>query len=239
MTYRTRTSWRVARHGKRNLLITLILCALIIYGTINFLLPNFIGGIGFIKDSINPSTQKVQNLSENPTLAPPVLSIPYEATNTATIDIKGFAASNSKVKIYINDELRAETEVKGGGSFTAEGIQLDFGVNNIYGKTLDEKNEESLPSKSIKLNLDDEKPKLELSEPSDGKTVQGERKLEVKGKTEGADKVLINGTQAILTSDGNFSLQISLSDGDNNITVRAEDKASNFTEQIVKVTFQP
>ena len=239
MSYRTRSVRRTARNSKRNLFATIIICALIIYGTINFILPNLIGGIGQIKDFVKPPQKVVSDLSENPSLAPPVLSIPYEATNTAEIDIKGFATANSTIKIYINDELKSAIETENNGNFTAENVELNLGTNNIYGKTVDEKDQESLPSKTIRLFYDDEKPKLEVSEPPDGKTVQGERKIKVSGKTEGADKVLVNGAQTILGADGSFSLEISLSDGENNLTVRALDNASNFTEQAIKLSFQP
>jgi len=239
MAYRTRSARRVARNSKRNLFATIIICALILYGTLNFILPNLIGGVGFIKDFVRPSQKNAVNISDASSLAPPVLSVPYEATNTAQIDIKGFATSGSRVRIYINDEKQSEADADSDGTFVVKKISLNLGTNNIYGKTLDDKDRESLTSKTVRLIYDDEKPKLEVSSPTDNQVVHGDKKIKATGQTEPEAKVFINDTQVILSSDGHFSSDYSLNDGDNNISIKAIDKASNSTEVARKVTFQP
>lgn len=239
MAYANRSTRRLAKKTKRNLLTTVILIVILIYATLNWILPTFVGGIGFINDIIKPPKQPEVSVGENATLAPPVFNIPYEATNTAKIDIRGYATYNSKVKFYLDDELKDTVDAKEDGSFTIKDVSLSLGTNNIYGKTVDDKDRESLSSKTIKLILDNEKPKLEIFEPSDGKAVQGERKMKVVGKTEPNAEVYINGNRTIVNSEGGFTMEVSLSDGENVFNIKSQDKASNYIETIRRVTFQP
>lgn len=243
MSYKYRSRRKIkklARNSKRNFIITLVVIAFLIYSTITWILPSFIGGISFIKDIVNPSKQPIIPSSETATLAPPVFNIPYEATNTAEIDIRGFATANSKVKLYIDDELKETVDASEDGSFTFKNISLSLGTNNIYGKTIDNANKESLPSKTIKLFYDNEKPSLVISEPEDGKKIQGgDKKIKVSGRTDSEVKVYINDNQIIVDKDGNFSIDQPLNEGDNIISVKAQDLASNSIEEQRKVTYNP
>ena len=235
--YRSRAMKRTAQRSKRNFIISLILIMVFSYLALTWILPNFIGVIGSVKNFIQPKALKV-NLENQTTLAPPVLNIPYEATNTAQINIQGYSSPDLKVKLFIDDEEKQTTDVSSDGSFLFENIDLSLGTNNIYGKTIDN-GEESLASKTIKIIFDNEKPILELSEPEDGKKIQGERKVRFVGKTEIGTKVYLNGSQLIVDKDGNFSSDQSLSDGDNNFTVKAQVSASNLNEISRRVNFTP
>ena len=239
MAYRSRSARLLAKKSRRNFFSTIIISTLLLYATFFWILPNLINGLDSIKGLLSPNKKSSQDISENPTLAPPVLNIPYEATNSSTIDIPGFTSNNSKVKIFIDDSLESEVQAGEDGSFTAKNVNLNLGTNNIYGKSVDERNQESLPSKTIRLVFDNEKPPLEVTEPEDGKTYSGERKIKVAGKTEAGARVLINDTQAIVSSDGSFSSIVSLNDGENIILVKSIDKASNISEVEKKVSFQP
>ena len=171
---------------------------------------------------------------QNSTLAPPVLSILYEATNSAKIDITGYAISKSKVQIFIDDQFKKEIISEDDGSFLVKDIELVLGINNIYGKTVDP-DTISLPSKTIRVIYDNEKPPLEISEPDDGKTIEGEKRVTVSGKTEPNSKVFITNTQVIVDSEGKFSTIVNLNEGENLITIRALDQAANITETERKV----
>ena len=209
------------------------------YVLFTWVLPGFIGGLGpitgFFKETKVPQTP----ISENPNLAPPVLNIPYEATNSAKISITGFAAAHSTVKVYLDDNLVKETESDENGSFTIKDVELVLGTNNIYGISEDEKGTDSLPSKTIKIIYDNENPLLEISEPPDNHTVSGERKLTVAGKTEASATVAINGEQAIVDSEGKFNRQFNLTDGTNTFTIVSKDSAGNTSTVARNVTFNP
>ncbi|MBI2196565.1 hypothetical protein HYU45_03020 [Candidatus Daviesbacteria bacterium] len=241
MAYRyhsRRSVRRLARKSRRKFLITIILVVILSYFTLTWILPNFIGGLGFLTNILNPAKKSESSLNDNLTLAPPVLNIPYEATASSQIDIKGFTSPNSKVRLYVDDEPKDIVASAPDGSFIFKEVSLNLGTNNIYGKTLDEKKNESLPSKLIKLIFDNEKPALSISEPEDNKKIQGgDKKVKVSGKTEPGASVFVSGTQVIVNSEGNFALEQPLNEGDNIISIKAVDKASNTSEEQRRVTY--
>jgi len=238
--YRSRRSAKkLAKTTKRNFLITLILIAFLFYVTINWLLPYFVNGIGFVRSNL-AHQQKVVTETASSTLAPPVLNIPFEATNTAQINIKGYGTSNSKVVLFLDDAKIDTVEVSSDGSFEIKNIQLVLGTNNIFGKSIDDGDKESLPSKLIKIILDSEKPKLVVNEPEDGKKIQGgDKKVKFSGNTEIGAHIFINNNQIIVDKDGNFSSEQTLNEGDNNFNIKALDQAANLTEISRKVIYQP
>lgn len=241
MSYKTRSARRVAKKSRRNFFASIIIIVLLLYATISWILPEFIGGVGFIKGFLKDpeTTLNEVSVADNPTLAPPVLNIPYEATNSSKIGIKGYATSNSKVKIYLDDRLEDTVEVDLDGTFVVEDIELSIGTNNLYGKTVDEKDNESLPSKTLRVIFDNEKPKLEVTEPNDGKEVTGDKKVKIAGKTDPEAQIYINNSRIIVNSEGNFSQDLPLNDGDNNFTIKAQDSASNSVEVVRRVVFKP
>jgi len=234
-----RTVKRLARKSKRNFIITLILIAFLVYAAISWILPNLINGVRAIKNTLSPD-KKVVVKTQTPILAPPIFNIPYESTNTAQINIKGYAAPNSKVALYIDDEKKDTVDTQEDGSFEIKEIKLSLGTNNIYGKSIDEKNGESLPSKTIKIFFDNEKPTLNISEPEDNKKIQGgDKKVKIAGKTEINAQIFINDSQIIIDKDGNFQSEQLLNEGDNNFNIKAVDQSSNSTEKQIKVTYAP
>src|SRR3989344_2863881 len=165
MAYRNRSTRRLTRKSRQRFFTTLIIIVLLFYVLFTWVLPFFINGVGTVTNIFKGNKPLETSISENPNLAPPVLNIPYEATSSAKIDIQGFATANSTVKIYLDDELVQEVTSDDDGTFRAKSIMLVLGTNNIYGKTEDETGKESLPSKTIKLIYDSEKPTLEVSSP--------------------------------------------------------------------------
>ncbi len=237
MAYRTRSIRRIAKKSRHRFLLTIFIIILLIFATLNWVLPYFIGGLGVLSNSFK-STKKIETaVSENPTLAPPIFNIPFEATNTAQIYIKGYSIPDSSVKIYLDDELREIVEVSADGSFKSSDLKLVLGTNNIFGKTLDDKNYESLSSKTIKIIYDNNKPNLEILEPSDN-TVVNEDKVKVSGKTDPDAQVFVDGSRVIVNSEGNFNITQPLSEGENNINIKTKDQAGNITEISRKIVYQ-
>lgn len=236
MSYRSRSARRLAKKSRRNLLITLLLTAFIIFATVNWVLPQFINGMGFVTNVFKSTKSVKQPAVEDTTLAPPSLVIPFEATNTAEINISGFSQPDAKVEIYVDDDLKKEVPVSPDGSFFAENVPLSPGTNNIWGKTTDSKYT-SLPSKIIKVVSDNEKPLLEIYEPEDGKSIQGESKIKVSGKTEPNAIVSVNDSRVITGFDGSFSTQLELHEGENILNIKAIDNASNINEALRRVNF--
>lgn len=237
--YQYRAVKRRQRKDKQNFVITLIIIIILLYITFTWILPNLIGGLGIIKNLINPS-KKISQDENQVLLAPPVFNIPFEATNTAQIDIPGYATPSSKVELFIDDEKKQTIDTDENGSFNFKDVELNVGTNNIYGKTVDEKNTESLPSKTIIITFDNEKPDLFINEPEDNKTIQGgDKKVTIFGKTEIGVNVYINGNQVIVDKDGKFSKTMDINEGDNNIEIKSVDSAFNTSEVSRKVTYNP
>ena len=236
--YQYRSAKRYKTKSKRNFIATIIIIFILLYVAFFWILPSLIGGLGSIRNSISPSQKK---LTLDPiTLAPPVFNIPFEATNTAQIDITGYGIPNSKVEFFLDDAKKDTTEASEDGSFGFKNISLSLGTNNIYGKSVDEKGIESLASKTLIVLFDNEKPDLSIDEPEDNKEINGgDKKIKISGKTEVEAKVFINNNQLILSGDGHFSTTLELADGDNNFDIKAVDKANNSNEVSRKVIFQP
>lgn len=233
-----RATRRLARRSRRNFLITIIGVILLAYFTLTWVLPYFIGSVSFVQNIIKPPQKKVVQTTNSSFLAPPVLNISYEATNSAQIDIRGYGTPGSKVKLYMDDDSKQTIDVSSDGSFNFENVTLSLGTNNIYGKALDDQDKESLPSKTIQLMYINGKPSLDLNEPEDGKKIQGgDKKVKVSGKTDPKVKIFINDTQVIVDKDGNFSADQPLNDGDNTISIKAVDIASNTTEEQRRVNY--
>ncbi len=239
--YRSRRSVRKLAHkSRKNFAVTLAITILLIYATLNWVLPYFIGGVGALKNIIKPPQTLSPESSQNAGLAPPVLNIPYEATNSAQIDIRGFGTPGSRVRLYIDNEVLQTIDVSLDGSFTFANVTLNLGTNNIYGATLNEQGKESLPSKTIKLIFDNEKPPLDISSPNDNTVIQGgDKKIKVSGKTNPGIQIFVSGSQVVVDKDGNFSIDQPLIDGDNIISIKAVDSTSNSTEIQRKVTYNP
>src|SRR3989344_6608749 len=218
-----RSAKRYARKSKRNFIFTLIIVVFLLYATITWFLPFFINSLGFVNGLVKPPTKTPVPILENASLAPPVLSIPFEATNSSEISIQGYASPGAKVRLYLDDKLEREVNAQSDGSFVIENISLNIGTNNIYGKTVDDQGKESLASKNIKVIFDNEKPALDLSEPEDNKTVSGDKKVKISGKTEPGIQVFVNESRIIVDKEGNFQTEQPLNDGDNNFTIKALD----------------
>lgn len=236
VVYRSRFKPRSVRKSQskatRNLIFNLIIVVALVFVFFLWGLPLIIGSLGFLNKN-KPLTQ-VEDVKVDEAIAPPVLYIPFEATNSATLSITGYATPLSKVELYIDNELKSNVNTDSEGKFSAESINLNLGINNIYAITVNDQDKKSLPSKTIRLLYDNEKPLLEVSEPSDNAEINGgDKKVRIAGKTEPENSVTVNGATVIVNSEGNFQTEININDGDNTITIISSNSYGN-TNQIQK-----
>lgn len=234
-------SRRIERKSNKNFLLTLVICGFLIFILFAWFIPTFIGSLSFLNRYKQP-VKTTNSVSESASLAPPVLNIPYEATNTASIVIHGYTTPETSIEIYLNDQLASTTKSTSEGSFASDPVSLDLGKNSISGKTIDLSGNKSYGSKPIIISYSNEKPKLEIRNPQDNSEIKGgDKKVTINGKTNDDQEitVLINGNRTIVSSDGNFTQIVDINEGDNNISVTATDKAGNATEVKRKVTYQP
>lgn len=237
-TYKPRSLRRLEKKSQRNIILTLIIAFALLYFALSWGLPALVGGLSLF-NKYKP-TVKIDTSNQDSAIAPPVLNIPFEATSSASIKISGYSMPNSKVEIYFDDALKTTTQTHDNGGFSTDPIPLSLGTNNIYGQTLNDQSKKSLPSKTIKIIYSNEKPKLELTEPSNGLQIKGgDKKVKVSGKTDPSNSVSINGVTIIVNSDGNFSKEIVINEGENTITVSAINSVGNSAQLEVKVNYAP
>lgn len=237
-TFKPRSVRRAEKKTKKHLIITIIVVFILGYLLITWGIPGLIGSLT-VFNKLKPENNKVvANISDG-AIAPPILNIPFEATSSANLIINGYASPDSEVKIYLDDELKSTTTTGSDGSFSASDIILSKGQNNIYGKTVNG-NKESLPSKTIRVVFNDDKPKLEVSEPTDGHEVKGgDKKITISGSTDPDNLVSVNGQTTIVNSDGTFSLTVSLNEGDNTISILATTPIGNISKIERRVKYTP
>lgn len=229
---------KAERRSAQKLFFSLILAGVCVYLLLFWVLPYLIGGISIINKFKNPSVKK-EVAAPDPSIAPPVLNIPFEATNTATIRFKGYTQPSFEVEIFVDDLAQISVKAKEDGNFIVEELELTLGTNKIYGKSVDLEGKASLNSKPIIILYDRDNPKLELSSPSDNQEFKGERRIIISGIIDPEDETLvyINSRQTAVSVDGKFSQTVELADGENQIQVEAKDLAGNSTILNRKVTY--
>lgn len=234
--YKPRSLRKIENRNKQRLIWSIIISVFLIIVIFQWVLPSLIGQL----TRLNRTSSKKITSSENVELAPPVLNIPYEATNSSTIKIRGYATPQTKVQIYLDDSLINTQTSDSEGNFTTDPVDLSLGTNNIYGKTIDDNKKESLPSKTIQVIYNNDKPKLEIKEPEDNKEIKGgDKKVTIQGVTDPDDDIRVNGAKVIVNSDGSFSTTVNLNDGDNNINITAGNSVGNTTSIDRKVKYTP
>ncbi len=235
--YKPRSIRHREQKSQKRIIWNVVFTIVVLYLIFFWGLPALIGGLS-IFNRFKPNQSPPPAALENATLAPPVLNIPFEATNSAQIKIPGYATPNTKINIYLDDNLVTTVTSHDDGSFQSDPVNLDIGTNNIYGKTVDDKNRESLPSKPITVTYSNDKPTLSISSPDDGTQIKGgDKKVTVSGKTDPDNSVTVNGQTVVVQSDGSFSITTGINDGDNQIAIVATNSVGNTTEIQRKVTY--
>ncbi|MDF1566279.1 MAG: hypothetical protein P1V51_24820 [Deltaproteobacteria bacterium] len=90
------------------------------------------------------------------------------------------------------------------------------------------------PTYNFSILKDNKPPKVTISSPGDGLTVDT-AKVTVKGQTEAGAKVKINGRELSVQDNGQFSTDVNLTPGLNQIVIEAVDPANNVTFKNLKV----
>jgi hypothetical protein len=174
------------------------------------------------------------------TLQAPVFDYLPEATNSAFLNLKGFAQEETKVEIILNGEKLKEVTPDEEGEFELKGITLQSGKNKIKARTIDKNDHQSDFSQEVVIVLDNQAPSLAISQPEDGdKFFDKEREIMLSGQTEKEATVYVNNRLALVDKEGGFSLNYELAEGDNQLKFTAFDLAGNKTEKEITVSYTP
>lgn len=178
-----------------------------------------------------------QSQSQNAQIitAPNLDPIPA-ATNSALIDIRGFASDGSGVELYLNNNSVAKVEIAS-GNFSFENVQLQSGENSIGAKTLSDTGQESEFSKILTIKLDTQAPELAVENPQENQSFSGNNRIKVSGKTDQDSQVYANGFLASINFEGQFDVMIPVAEGDSTVEIRAIDEAGNVTAEKRNIHF--
>jgi hypothetical protein len=180
------------------------------------------------------------NSAGNDTTLPPqtpILSAPVPATFSASISLTGYTSNKANVVILRNGEEYKTVPADDQGKFVAD-VELEKGTNTLSSYA---KNDQAESSKSQEYTtiMDNEPPKLEVTQPTDNQSIQGKKNQSttVQGSTDPQTKLYLNDRLMLVHDDGNFSFSYYLSSGTNTLTFKAIDEAGNVTEKKLTVNF--
>lgn len=173
-------------------------------------------------------------------LQPPILNGIPDATQSAYISFNGRAPdTHGTVEIYVNNDLKKEVNIIDTKEFEIKILTISEGKNTVKARFV--KNSKTSPfTNDFTVNFFKEKPKLDILFPTDGATfTKADKNITVTGQTDPELTVSVSGFRAIVTPDGKFSYVLALNDGDNNITVIAQNPAGLSTQKEIKVKYSP
>ena len=117
---------------------------------------------------------------------------------------------------------------------------LKEGENDLYVQSLDDQGSLSEPSKTSLITVDETAPALTVDQPTNGQRFfDKDSPITISGKTEANINLTINGRFVLVKDDASFTLNLSLSNGDNQIELVAKDSAANTTKQTLTVNYTP
>ena len=158
------------------------------------------------------------------------------ATNSAKIIVSGSISNYDTVAVYLNKEKKEETKIAS-NSFSLEIGDLIKGENEIYFLAKSQKKKQEKQSEVFKVIFKDEKPKLEISEPTDGlKTYIQDQKIT--GTTDKENTVRVNSLPVVVAANASFQTSVKLHDGENKITIDVTDEFGNSDSKTLTVTYQ-
>lgn len=171
---------------------------------------------------------------------PPRLEALPNATNSASLAVRGYATPGATVEFFLNNQSAGKILVTNDNTFVFNDVTLLPGENKISAIATDNSGNVSQPSPAVTIIYKSTAPKLIINTPSDGEQFSGANsEIQVFGRAEGASQVTVNGFWATLLTDGTFSHNWRLSAGQNKLIVVAQDEAGNKTTNERTVSYTP
>jgi len=168
-------------------------------------------------------------------IMPPIFAFTFSATNSAVVNLSGTAQGKEQVILYVNNSPVDTIDVKDDGTFVFKNVTLSPGENTIKGKVKKD-NKTSDFSDSFTITFANKAPTLTVDTPHEGDIVH-QSTIQVYGKTDPDDNVTVNGFIAIVDNNGQYSYNLALTPGDNQVRIISQDSAGNQSERDLKVTY--
>ena len=190
----------------------------------------------FVADIFNKNEVTPLTKNEDVYGAVNIDNIP-SATNSAKIVVSGSLINYTFLKFYINDEKVKEKEIKSSDSFSEEIGDLVKGNNEVYVKAFTKDKKNSKKTEVFQVFYNNEKPKLEVSEPADNsKTSKSD--ILIKGITDKEVFIKINDFPVVVNANGDWQTTIKLKEGDNSIVIFASDLSGNTESKTLTINYQ-
>ncbi len=220
---------------KNTIILYIIILFLVLYFIFTFGIKLLLNSSSFISGLFPQPSTKPLSKTEDTFNSIGVNSIP-QATNSARFIISGSILNFDILDFYINTKKVKEIE-SSSDTFSEEIGDLEKGDNNVYvlAKSRNSKIEKN--TITYKVFYKNEKPKLDISEPSDNSTTNNQE-IKIKGSTDKETYVRVNDLPVVVDASGGFETTVRLKDGDNQIVITAADIAGNMETQSLKVTYQ-
>jgi len=162
-------------------------------------------------------------------------SIPT-ATNSAKISVSGSVNNYDTLTFYLNKEKDKEIPIVT-DSFSIEVGDLKKGDNQVYFLAKSKKFNQEKQSETYNVVYNDDKPKLEISEPDD-QLKTNKQEIKVIGKTDKDNTVKINNLPVVVDYQGGFQTSVKLNDGENKINIIVENNFGSSETKTLTVTYQ-
>jgi len=220
---------------KNMIILYIVILVLVLYFIFTFGIKLLLNFSSFISGLFPQPSTKPLSKTENTFSSIDVNSIP-QATNSARFIISGSILNFDILDFYINAKKVKEIE-SSSDTYSEEIGDLEKGDNNIYvlAKSRNTKIEKN--TITYKVFYKNEKPKLDISEPSDN-SITNNQEIKVKGSTDKETYVRVNDLPVVVDASGGFEMTVRLKDGDNQIVITAADIAGNMETKSLKVTYQ-
>jgi hypothetical protein len=234
MNRKSRLKRRLERKTQKNLVLGIIGICFILFILIRFGIPA-LANFALFLSGVN-SNNKITANSEKIFIASPFIESQFSSTNSAQMHISGKSVKDATLVLYVNNREQDSFKTEKDGSFFAK-VSLDEGNNTIKVKSQTSKGFSDF-SNIITVNYIKSMPTLTISSPANGDSFSKEHdKVTVSGKTDMGATVTVNGLWAIIDDQNNFSYDLPLKNGENQITIIAADPAGNKTEKTIKVNY--
>lgn len=215
----------------------LVIAVLLIIATIAWGLPAIAKITGILI-----KTDNVPFESDEQRPAPPIFSDIPQSTYSAQVKIAGYAQPGLDVILFINGAEFDRKLVSESGTFNFDKVNLTEGENTAYGYSGTINDLRSEQSKTYVIAVDTTKPIVKLDSPKDGEVFRGQaqRFANFVGSVNEHGTTVYFGEQlAKVTTEDQVSLTIQLVEGDQDIQIKAIDKAGNESVSSIKLRWEP
>ena len=234
---RSRLNKNLEKRTKKTIILSILGIIIILFLLYKFgleLLVNFSLFVAGKNQSI------IQNPSQINYVATPILNPLPVATNSAQIVISGTSLKGYSITLYLNNNSVDQTPTDNNGNFSFV-ENLNTGNNQIAVRA-NYNNKQSGLSNIESIIYTNSQPTLDVSTPPDGQkfdknTIGSGNTIVISGRTDAGATVTVNGFWAVIDDNNNFSYNLPLQNGDNQIKIVAIDQAGNKSEKDLKVNF--